>query len=46
MAGGYMGKILFVNLSTREIKAETPEESLYRILSGVMASGPGFSMTA
>jgi aldehyde:ferredoxin oxidoreductase len=30
MAGGYMGKLLFVNLSTGEIKAETPDESLYR----------------
>src|SRR4030042_3365061 len=30
MARGYMGKLLFVNLSTREIKDETPDESLYR----------------
>ena len=30
MAGGYIGKILFVNLSTGEIKEEKPEESLYR----------------
>jgi aldehyde:ferredoxin oxidoreductase len=30
MIGGYMGKILFVNLSTGEIKEETPDESLYR----------------
>jgi aldehyde:ferredoxin oxidoreductase len=30
MAGGYIGKLLFVNLSTGKIKEETPEESLYR----------------
>jgi aldehyde:ferredoxin oxidoreductase len=30
MIGGYMGKILFVNLTTGEIKEETPDESLYR----------------
>ena len=30
MAGGYMGKILFVDLAKKEIKEETPEESLYR----------------
>ena len=30
MAGGYMGKILFVNLSNGEIKEETPDETLYR----------------
>jgi aldehyde:ferredoxin oxidoreductase len=30
MAGGYMGKILWVNLSTGEIKKETLEESLCR----------------
>ncbi|MFC2038583.1 aldehyde ferredoxin oxidoreductase family protein [Chloroflexota bacterium] len=29
MIGGYMGKILFVNLSTGEIKEETPDEKLY-----------------
>jgi len=34
MAGGYMGKLLFVNLSTGEIKEETPEESLYRNFLG------------
>jgi aldehyde:ferredoxin oxidoreductase len=34
MAGGYMGKILFVNLSTGEIKEEKPEESLYRSFLG------------
>ena len=34
MAGGYMGKILFVNLSTRKIKVEIPEESLYRDFIG------------
>ena len=30
MAGGYMGKILFVDLSTGKIEEETPDESLYR----------------
>ncbi len=30
MTGGYMGKILFVNLSTGEMKEEKPDESLYR----------------
>lgn len=30
MAAGYAGKILFVDLSTGEIKEETPDESLYR----------------
>jgi aldehyde:ferredoxin oxidoreductase len=34
MAGGYMGKILWVNLSTGEIKVEEPEESLYRDFLG------------
>ncbi|MDO8688364.1 MAG: aldehyde ferredoxin oxidoreductase N-terminal domain-containing protein, partial [Dehalococcoidales bacterium] len=34
MAGGYMGKMLFVNLSTREIKEETPDEKLYRDFIG------------
>ncbi len=34
MLGGYMGKILFVNLSTGEIKEETPDESLYRDYMG------------
>jgi aldehyde:ferredoxin oxidoreductase len=34
MAGGYIGKILFVNLSTGEIKEEKPEESLYRNFLG------------
>ena len=34
MARGYMGKILFVNLSTREIKMETPDEKLYRDFVG------------
>ena len=29
MIGGYMGKILWVNLSTGEINEETPEDSLY-----------------
>ncbi len=30
MIYGYMGKLLFVNLSTGEIQIETPAESLYR----------------
>ena len=34
MAGGYMGKILFVNLSTGEITEETPDEKLYRDFIG------------
>ncbi len=34
MAGGYMGKLLFVDLSTGQIKAETPEDSLYRDFIG------------
>jgi aldehyde:ferredoxin oxidoreductase len=34
MAKGYMGKLLFVNLSTEEIKDETPDESLYRNFIG------------
>jgi len=34
MTGGYMGKVLFVNLTTREIREETPEENLYRDFVG------------
>ncbi len=34
MTTGYMGKLLFVNLSTGEIKEETPDESLYRDFIG------------
>ncbi len=34
MAGGYIGKLLFVDLSTGKIKEETPEESLYRDFIG------------
>ena len=34
MAFGYMGKILFVNLSTKEINEETPDEKLYRDFIG------------
>ena len=30
MAGGYLGKLLFVDLSTGTIKVETPDDSLYR----------------
>ena len=34
MAGGYMGKILFVNLSTGKMKVEKPKASLYRDFIG------------
>jgi aldehyde:ferredoxin oxidoreductase len=34
MAGGYMGKILFVNLSAGKIREEAPDESLYRDFIG------------
>ena len=34
MTAGYMGKLLFVNLSTGEIKEETPDEGLYRDFIG------------
>ena len=34
MAGGYMGRILFVNLSTGEIREETPEENIYQDFIG------------
>jgi len=34
MAGGYIGKLLFVDLSTGETKEETPEERLYRDFIG------------
>ena len=34
MAYGYMGKILFVNLSTGEINEETPDEKFYRDFIG------------
>jgi len=34
MVGGYMGKILFVNLTTGEISDETPDEKLYRDFIG------------
>ncbi len=34
MTGGYMGKLLFVNLSTGEMKEETPNESLCRDFIG------------
>jgi aldehyde:ferredoxin oxidoreductase len=34
MAGDYMGRLLFVNLSTGEIKEENPPESLYRDFIG------------
>jgi aldehyde:ferredoxin oxidoreductase len=34
MAGGYIGKLLFVNLSTGTIKEETPDINLYRDFIG------------
>jgi len=34
MLKGYMGKMLFVNLSSGEIREETPDESLYRDFIG------------
>jgi aldehyde:ferredoxin oxidoreductase len=34
MAGGYMGKILFVNLTTGQMDEEVPDESLYRDFIG------------
>lgn len=34
MLGGYAGKILFVDLTTRELKEESPPESLYRDFIG------------
>ena len=34
MAGGYLGKLLMVDLSTGEIREETPEESLYKDFVG------------
>ena len=34
MAGGYIGKLLVVNLSTGAIDPETPEEKLYRDFIG------------
>lgn len=34
MAGGYMGKLLFVDLSTGEMKEETPDESLCKDFIG------------
>lgn len=34
MAGGYIGKILFVDLSKGELKDETPDEKLYRDFIG------------
>jgi aldehyde:ferredoxin oxidoreductase len=34
MGGGYMGKILWVNLSNGEIKVEVPEEKLYHDFLG------------
>jgi aldehyde:ferredoxin oxidoreductase len=34
VAGGYVGKLLFVDLSTREMREETPDENLYRDFVG------------
>ncbi len=34
MGGGYMGKMLWVNLHSGEIKVETPDEKLYRDFIG------------
>jgi aldehyde:ferredoxin oxidoreductase len=34
MAGGYIGKLLFVDLSAGTIKEEKPEENLYRDFIG------------
>ena len=34
MAGGYMGRILFVDLSKGELKDETPDEGMYRDFLG------------
>ncbi|HWR70743.1 MAG TPA: aldehyde ferredoxin oxidoreductase N-terminal domain-containing protein, partial [Dehalococcoidia bacterium] len=34
MLGGYMGKLLFVDLSKGEIKEESPDENLYRDFMG------------
>jgi aldehyde:ferredoxin oxidoreductase len=34
MVGGYLGKLLFVNLTTGQIKEEAPNESLYRDFIG------------
>jgi aldehyde:ferredoxin oxidoreductase len=34
MAGGYMGKLLFVDLTTGKMKAETPDETLYKDFIG------------
>jgi aldehyde:ferredoxin oxidoreductase len=39
MAGGYMGKLLWVNLSTGEIKTETPADSFYRKYIGGYGMG-------
>ena len=34
MLGGYAGKLLFVDLSKREIRVERPDEKLYRDFIG------------
>ena len=34
MPNGYMGKLLVVDLSTKEIREESPDESLYRHFIG------------
>ncbi|OGO30253.1 MAG: hypothetical protein A2Z29_09075 [Chloroflexi bacterium RBG_16_56_11] len=39
MAGGYTGKLLFVDLSTRDIREESPEDGLYRDFIGGYGTG-------
>ena len=39
MPNGYAGKLLFVNLSTGEIRSETPDDSLYRDFIGSYGVG-------
>jgi len=42
MASGYMGKILFVDLSTGEIKEEPTDEKWPKNTWAATASAPGF----
>ena len=39
MAGGYMGKLLFINLSTGQMKKEIPDDNLYRDFIGCYGIG-------
>ena len=39
MNGGYMGKILLVNLSNNEIKIEKPDKLFYRMFLGGVGIG-------